>query len=385
MRILPLSIQLIHKKNLNSNRVSIPVVNVNNTLQKDTVSFSGNFLQDAYDNLESTINNQIMPFVNENKGTYQALIDINNDANSVISKFSEQEMTFISRKVDLQDLSQVEKSEFFTPMISRYDAYKRNLSRFNNLKNTLKGDCYSSIDIQNTLKNTQNLLFNNNPEVEKIKPLARKYKEVSANIEKYNNEKTLNASDLPLKEKLHKVNESRYQAAAYALLMPMPEIFMMLRTFKEAGKEVQHPTQSLMKTLTSVEHLQQSADSIIKDIDRYGQYSNSVNKFIEDYNNDKPSNPSKNDIEAAYDSLIKDCEKNAANEYVKLMDFYNEEYKEKGVTVDFKSFDDYLNKCKNAVDALYNKKKAVDQKIIEENNRKFFEQMGIDSSEAKDD
>ena len=253
------------------------------------------------------------------------------------------------------------------------------------MKNILKGDCYSSIDIQNTLKNTQNLLFNNNPEAEKIKPLARKYKEVSANIEKYNNEKTLNASDLPLKEKLHKVNESRYQAAAYALLMPMPEIFMMLRTFKEAGKEVQHPTQSLMKTLTSVEHLQQSADSIIKDIDRYGQYSNSVNKFIEDYNNDKPSNPSKNDIEAAYDSLIKDCEKNAANEYVKLMDFYNEEYKEKGVTVDFKSFDDYLNKCKNAVDALYNKKKAVDQKIIEENNRKFFEQMGIDSSEAKDD
>ena len=104
MRILPLSIQLIQKRSLNNNnKVSNP--QANSRLQNDTVSFSGSFVEDAYNNLNDTINNRIMPLVEETKPVYQTLVNINKDANKFINKFSEHEMNFLSKKEQLADLS----------------------------------------------------------------------------------------------------------------------------------------------------------------------------------------------------------------------------------------------------------------------------------------
>ena len=233
MRILPLSIQLVQKRsfNKNNNKVSNPAPNY--ALQKDTVSFSGSFINDAYTSLNDTINNQIMPLVNESKPVYQSLVDINNNANKTINNFSEHEMEFISQKEKMSDLSLSDENKYYQPYMSRYDKYKRNLKQFATLKNITKDENYNQKEIKDALKNAENLLYQNNPELNKIKPLAKEYKDTSANIYLYNESRSLKKSDLPLKDKLFETNELRFKAAAYALLMPLPETYMMLRIFKE--------------------------------------------------------------------------------------------------------------------------------------------------------
>ena len=385
MKILPLSAPFLQKRNTNSpiNNVSIPVRN--HSLQKDTVSFSGSFLHDAYNNLNETLNKQILPFIDDSKGVYQSLIDINNDAGALINKISEQELNFISKKADLADLSGMPEVELYKPYVTSYDEYKRNLAKYANLKLVLQDESYSSKDMQEALKKTENILFQKNPELNKIKPLYDKYKETQASIELYNSNKTLKNSDSPLKEKLQKINENRYKAAAYALLIPLPETFMMLRSFKEVTKELQHPTQSMMKTLTTIEHLQQSAETIVNDIEKYNIEKPKVSNFIDTYNKNKANNPSVKEIENTYESLTKDCENNARNEVAKLTQYYNTEYVNKGIGFDCDALDRYLKDCNDAIESLYNKKKEVDQKLIEENNKKFFDSVGLNSSEELDD
>ena len=374
MRILPLSIQLIHKKNLNSNKVSNPVANYG--LPKDTVSFSGSYIHEAYSDLNNTINNKILPLVNDSKPLYQSLIDINNDANKIMNKFSEHEIDFISQKGKMADLSVSSDNKYYEPYISRYNKYKRNLTQYATLKNIVKDENYNKQEIKEALKNAENLLFENNQELNKIKPLAKEYEAATANITLYNEGRTLKNSQLPLKDKLTDTNETRFKAAAYALLIPLPETFIMLRSFKNIEKELQKPTQSPMKTQTTIEHLQQSAESIIQNFDRYKEYKPEITNFIEKHSKNQISKPSDKEINEAYVYLTGECEKNATKERNGLYGYYKTMYLDKGVKVNFEALDQYLNDCETAVNTLYNKKKQIDEKIIEENNRKFFEQYG---------
>ena len=141
----------------------------------------------------------------------------------------------------------------------------------------------------------------------------------------------------------------------------------------------------MMKTLTTIEHLQQSAETIVNDIEKYNLEKAKVSNFIDTYNKNKANNPSVKEIENTYESLTKDCENNARNEVAKLTQYYNTEYVNKGIGFDCDALDRYLKDCNDAIESLYNKKKEVDQKLIEENNKKFFDSMGLNSSEELDD
>ena len=65
-------------------------------------------------------------------------------------------------------------------------------------------------------------------------------------------------------------------------------------------------------------------------------------------------------------------------QYQQLDDYYRTQFTEKNTDVDFVALDTYLNKCEAAVKDLQAKKKAVDSKIIEENNKKLFKELGYD-------
>ena len=368
----------MHTKNFNNKKaVSNSIANYG--LKKDTVSFGGSFIQNAYDNLEKTINSKIMPFVNENKGTYQALIDINNDISSIMKKVSSEEIDSTILKQSLATAEFDKNLQQYQPYIIRYNRYKTNLNNYARIKSLASDTIYQTPEMNEAVKNTENILFENNTELEKIKPLVNRYKKMEHSIFLFNGDRTIQSSSLPLKEKIADLTNKHVQAISYAMLMPLPETYMMLRSFKEMGKEVKHPSQSLMKTLTSIEHMQQSCDSIIKDMDRFNQNKQEIKAFIDKYNKNKNNNPTDEEIRNMYDYIVDDCKTNARKEIRLLKDYYKENYLQKGINVDFKALDNYLNQCEDSVNTLQDIKKSIDRKYIEENNRKFFEQMGIES------
>lgn len=348
------------------------------SLQNDTVSFRGNFLQDAYNNLNATINTRILPFVQDSKQTYQALIDINNDAVSIFDKISKQEIDLISVKADYLNPDVNIKLKRYQPLIERYDKYCTNLKSYARIKSIVKDGSYNTEEMKEALKNTENILFHNNPGLNKLKPLAQRYEDAISNIYLYNDKRTLKFSDLPLKDKLFELENNRSQAAAFIISIPLPETAMMLRSFKNAAKEVEKPTQSLMKTLTTLEHLQQTSESIIKDIDRYYKNNDKISDFIENYNNDTNNKISDKEILSAYNHIKQSCERNVDKEIKSLEIFYETQYLDKNVKIDFKSLDSYLNDCESSVEQLYKMKKQIDQEIIEQNSKEFWNKFGSD-------
>ena len=86
---------------------------------------------------------------------------------------------------------------------------------------------------------------------------------------------------------MFKIYEIRFKSASYAMLIPLPETYMMMRSFKDVEKELQKPSQSPMKTLTTIEHLQQSSESIIQNFDRYKENKAEITAYIDDYNKNK--------------------------------------------------------------------------------------------------
>lgn len=94
MKILPLTIQFENHKSVNRKREYQAVPH----LKKDTVNFKGNFLQDAYSNLNTVIDKQILPFINESKLLYKTLVEIQNRINKIISNFSSEEINLMVRK-----------------------------------------------------------------------------------------------------------------------------------------------------------------------------------------------------------------------------------------------------------------------------------------------
>ena len=82
------------------------------------------------------------------------------------------------------------------------------------MKNIAKGENYNKKDLQDALKNAEILLSENNPELNKIMPLAKAYESTAGNIGAYNEDNTLKNSELPLNDKMFKIYEIRFKSAS---------------------------------------------------------------------------------------------------------------------------------------------------------------------------
>ncbi len=373
MKISPLTIQFENRKTITrkSPHQSVPA------LTNDTVSFKGNMLHDAYGNLTRVLDTQIIPFMKETKPVYSALVDIQKAVNSVFSKFSAEELNLITKK---SNFNQALKT--YEPFIMRGEAYKQNINNYNRLKTILSGETYNSDEMKSAIQKADVIMSEENPEFKKIKPFMSRYEETFANIEADNEANILANDNKELYQRLVNLKENvAAKVLFYAFKIPLPEASDLIKHQKEVEKEVKKPTQSLMRTLTELEHLQQSADSIVEKMDSYRQSKDEIGRFISDHKNKKTKFPTSEDVKNAYRALSKKCDESVELHKAKLDEFFEKEYKQKNVDVDFAAVDKFLDAQQKAVEMLSGKKKAIDQKNIDENNRRVLKELGYDNPE----
>lgn len=385
MRILPLSVQLIRKRNPDktSNNNTIPIVN--NGLQKDTVSFSGNILQDSLDNLNETINTKIQPFIDDSKQTYQKLININNDINNVMGEFSKAELKLLVEKNNYSDPLHNEDLIPYQTFVERAIFYNENLISYKKLKKTLSSENYYSDAMGELLKDGDTVIYKSNPEIEKIVKVFDKYHETLINISSSNDSHTLRSENKPLYDKILDLNNKySYGVKASLFSIPLPDALKLIQDTQKVNKELKKPTQSLMKTLTTIEHLQQSADSIVGNIGNYENNKDKINTFIADYQKKKEDLPSADEINDAYAKISEICEASVKKHVSELDAYYDKEFVQKGINIDIDSVDELLKEQEDVVKPCLLKMKAIRQKQIEENNREVLKRMGYDPSELYD-
>lgn len=370
MKIQPLSFRFVNKSaNQKINSQIFP--NYNHRLSNDTVNFSGNYIQDAYDDLNETVNNKIIPFYNDNKETYQELIGIGNKYYSVFDQFTKSELDLILKKSSYQNPNPDESLEPFQPFVERGYSQEETVSNYKNLKSVLSDDFYAQKELQEALNQADLVMGTQNPEMMKIQPLYDKYKETFISIQQYNDTQTLKLENEPLSDKLDEIRKTTLTANAYIFLMPIRDIAKLVKSTKEIEQELKNPSQSLMKTHKVIEHLQYSADSILNDINNYNFNKASVASFVEKEKQNSVKIPSESDIKSVYASLIENCDNNFQKCIKELNKYYQEEYLNKGVNIDFNSVDKILNQQKTILENLYAMKKSIDQEYINKNNENF--------------
>ncbi len=385
MKLLPLSIQFINQKN-NKTKVNNTTVPVRlNSLKQDAVSFSGNFLQDAYENLSETVSSKIVPYYHDNKQIFQSLIDINNKTTAVIEAFTKAELELMNKRYSYSDPAQNKDLKPFQPFVERYSAHEDSIKDYNKVKKILSDDFYASPKVSEALSQADKVMKKTNPELEKLKPLYRKYVETTIDIDLHNDQETLLLSNKPLLDKFNKLKNDSLKSVAFAYSMQMPEIINLIKSTKGVEKEVAKPTQSVMKTLKTIENLQHSADSIVKGINNFDSNKDRITAFVSDFNKGSDRLPSEVVIKDAYSSLIENCDKNTQYFIAKLNDFYKEEYLDKGVKLDFGSIDETLGQEKETVEKLYDLKKSIDQDYINQNNEKVLREIGYGSTDVIED
>lgn len=377
MKILPLTIQFENYKSVNRKREYQAVPH----LKKDTVNFKGNFLQDAYSNLNTVIDKQILPFINESKLLYKTLVDIQNGINKIISNFSSEEINLMVRKSNYLQPEYNKSLKPYEAFIIRAEKYKQNLNNYNRIKTILSGENYDNDDIKATIQKADVTMAEVNPELIKIKPFTAKYDEIVKNIEDANEKNILANDDKELYQKLIDLKEN-YAAKVlfYEFKIPLPEALKLVQRTKNVKKELEKPTKSLMHTLKTLEHLQQSVDGIVQQINTYKQSKDEIGNFISDYKNKENKFPTPVEVQKAYKALTQKCDDSAQFHTAKLDEYFEKKYNQQNVNIDFIVLDEFLSTQQKTVETLSAKKKEIDQKYIAENNQNVLKELGYGDS-----
>jgi len=220
-----------------------------------------------------------------------------------------------------------------------------------------------------------------NPELIKIKPFTAKYDEIVKNIEDANEKNILANDDKELYQKLIDLKEN-YAAKVlfYEFKIPLPEALKLVQLTKNVKKELEKPTKSLMHTLKTLEHLQQSADGIVQQINTYKQSKDEIGNFISDYKNKENKFPTPAEVQKAYKALTQKCDDSAQFHTAKLDEYFEKKYNQQNVNIDFIVLDEFLSTQQKTVETLSAKKKEIDQKYIAENNQNVLKELGYGDS-----
>lgn len=160
----------------------------------------------------------------------------------------------------------------------------------------------------------------------------------------------------------------------------MPEALKLVQLTKNVKKELEKPTKSLMHTLKTLEHLQQSADGIVQQINTYKQSKDEIGNFISDYKNKENKFPTPAEVQKAYKALTKKCDDSAQLYTAKLDEYFEKKYNQQNVNIDFIVLDEFLSTQQKTVETLSAKKKEIDQKYIAENNQNVLKELGYGDS-----
>lgn len=269
----------------------------------------------------------------------------------------------------------------YEAFIIRAEKYKQNLNNYNRIKTILSGENYDNDDIKATIQKADVTMAEVNPELIKIKPFTAKYDEIVKNIEDANEKNILANDDKELYQKLIDLKEN-YAAKVlfYEFKIPLPEALKLVQLTKNVKKELEKPTKSLMHTLKTLEHLQQSADGIVQQINTYKQSKDEIGNFISDYKNKENKFPTPAEVQKAYKALTKKCDDSAQFHTAKLDEYFEKKYNQQNVNIDFIVLDEFLSTQQKTVETLSAKKKEIDQKYIAENNQNVLKELGYGDS-----
>lgn len=357
MYINPVSFKIYNRNNnskQNCNRL-------NNYPQKfgkvaDTVSFSvkKNVFEENLDIVDSIINEDILPFIDdESKNLYIQTGKMGYALQETLRVFSNHETSIFNSKLNILNSndSKLKSSKFFK-YIKTYEDFKDNQKTFERLSAMAQIPMYgNNLKLKNKINSSKHL-FNDDNEIKLLEPMVQKY---NAEISKLGNELeslTLKNTNKAMFSLIRPINDNLTTSIYYIMINPYGDFQKLIKKRENVKELVKDNKVSPYERLKHIEMLNHDANSIVRVIPSYSKNKNEIKNFIEKTAGFVDNLPQKDEINSAYTKIKDKIDMAADKTLAVLNDYFDKEYRENGVVIDFHKLEKSLKIQQSAINEL---------------------------------
>lgn len=342
----------------------------NYTVSSDSVSFSRslNIIDNQYDELMEKVNKQIKPFYDSHADIYKAVGGIGLKLQAVNNLYEEKESDFLLYKAIKTNPQTALYCGDLKPIVSCNNKFQDNVRRYQDLIKLSKFDMYENDDLSFLIKSKRGLFDERNFDIKNLKPFMAF---LSQNENELNNSLmrvTLQNAEPKLYDKLDYVKQNLFEAITVMHAAQYGEIKKVLDNVKEIETLKSDPKYSRFELSKRLEKENKAVDSILDNIDALKKMRHHISEFVAKIPEIESLMPTKADIEDAYSDLKSDVNLRLSKLSKDLVRFYDANYKEKGVKIDYQTLKRTFVKQENALDEIDRAMTQVREQYISQQN-----------------
>ena len=348
MNISPVSFNFLSSKNRvsNSNKNLCSSDRLFN-LSKDTVSFGScqNIVQRAFDEINESVNNEIMPVVAESKDLYISVGKIGYNAQEILKYFGKEENDYFRYKLGLWDES---KNPYYLKYRRFLDAikdYKDNEREFKRLQDMASRPLYNKSDILEVINSSKSLYEKESP-LCPILPIFDAYELAKSSALNKIDDIFLANKDERLTAYYKTLREQYSCASYYMMISPFGQSQKLIKDKENFEKEINNPKVSILDKMRKIDSFNHSIASIKDLLPIYADNKSDMQKFVE--NNQNITTFSIDNITFAYLNMKKECSDIFDNAFEKFDSYVQDNYSDVDLIVDWDEIHKSL-KCQKIV------------------------------------
>ena len=332
--------------------------------------FDGGSIADyALQNLNDTVNETLVPFINKHKEKYQKAGYAGIELQGIIDEYQKQNSDFFTT-----GLNEKKKYKIFDTVekeIQDYNQYRKNIREFDALSKMAANPLYGSSEIQQKVQKIKPLFSETSLTFENKKKLCDFYEKT---YEKAEDEiSNIKLTDMPVYPKIKNAQELYMQAISVVVSLPVTEA-VKIKTETDALMKSNEKNYVKMQKAEYLENRLYSGN-LIKSIENADKNSEETDDFLKKYNELKPDDNLKEEIKQSY-KLMKEKRSNSVKSAAdSLSDYYKNEYNPVSDKSEIKRV---LNAQKKANERLWQIIDAAKKEYIEKQNAQFFSGYKID-------
>lgn len=362
MKIYPISALSNRYIGKNQSPANIPA-----STPYDSVSFGSvkNLVEIAKAELKDAVSKEIDPFLADAKESLRETGFIGYKAQEKLKIFDKEEKAFLMKKFYT---AIPQNSSYFSEiaeLASKYETLQKNKRYFKALSKIGNGDLLGTAEIRAKISETEPIIFDKNPFVEKVANLAEKIEDTYEQIKKNSAGITLEQQYPKMYDTKKKLSEQKDRAIYYVFRTPIKEA-AEIKLGVNALNDPKNKPDNIMKTYETVETLQRRIYELEKEKAAFYENKDEINEFVQ--NNKKTPLPSDSSIKDAYSNLNKTYDDMVDNGLNELAEYFRSEFKNEDLNRINKSLNGTIAKQEKALAQLDKLVSSARQSYIEKRN-----------------
>ena len=355
MRILPVSLRILNQNKIpqQKNRAYI-----SNNIQKDIFSFgqTKDVLSINFENLKNSFNEDIEPFMLDNKDLYIKTCGIGLYLQDATENINKNQTKLYNYK--LKKLVQINNPYFknYRIYLSGADVYKNNLKNFDRIKQMSNLELYNKPEIKEKIAESEEL-FIPTKDLNVIKSFDEAYEKAYNELDQKLYETTLENTDKELSENIKILYDKLSAAKFYAMTTPYAESKNLQKEINSLEEKISEP-QNYIEKMKKVDYLNKIADKITKEIENFNNNKDEIKNFISENESIKENIPSQNTIDNIFSGLYEKIDKIADESYESFNNVYETTFR-----------NDLENLDREAVVSILKKQRTANQQLDKIINR----------------